>query len=51
MTPIEEFKKLLPSEYDLSEDEIVTMRDLVDMQVDLILDSYIQDKVSATIKL
>ena len=51
MTPLEEFKTLLPKDHNLSEDEIITMRDLIDLQADLILDSYIEDKASATIKL
>lgn len=41
MTPIDEFRKLLPANHSLSEDEIATMRDLVDLQADLILDSYL----------
>jgi hypothetical protein len=44
MTPIDEFKELLPKNHGLSEDEIVTMRDLVDSQADLILDSYLAHK-------
>jgi len=42
--PIEEFKKMLPSDHNLSEDEIVTMRDLIDIQAENILDSYIVNK-------
>lgn len=49
MTPIEEFKKMLPFDHNLSEDEIMTMRDLIDIQANLILDSYIKDKADGTI--
>lgn len=49
MTPIDEFKKLLPANHDINEDEIVTMRDLVDAQADTILDAYIRDKVDGKI--
>lgn len=51
MTPIEEFKELLPKGRGLSEDEIITMRDLIDLQADMILDSYIQTKINAATKL
>lgn len=45
MTPLEEFKKLLPERYsDLTEEQLITMRDLIDLQADMILDSYIQVK-------
>lgn len=45
MTPLEEFRELVPEGYDLTEEELMTMRDLVDLQVDLILDSWIASKV------
>ena len=51
MTPLEEFRELLPDGHGLTEEEIITMRDLVDAQADLILDSCIKDKASGTIKL
>lgn len=47
MTPLDEFKKLLPSGHNLSEDEIITMRDLIDMQTDSILNAFIAEKVAA----
>ena len=50
MTPLEELKKLLPDGHDLSDDEIITMRDLIDHQADMILDSYIHHIANATIK-
>jgi|GEM_PF-4236027 len=49
MTPIDDFKALLPSDHNLTEEQIITMRDLVDAQVDTILDAYIQDKVDGKI--
>ena len=49
MTPIDEFKTLLLSDYNLTEEQIITMRDLVDAQADTILDAYIQDKVDGKI--
>ena len=49
MTPIDEFKLLLPPDRNLTEDEIITMRDLIDEQADTILDAYIQDKADGKI--
>ncbi len=49
MTPIDEFKKLLPEGYNLSEEQLITLRDLIDMQADLILDSYLSDKANGII--
>jgi hypothetical protein len=49
MTPINEFKKLLPFNHNLTEEQIVTMRDLVDAQAEAILDAYIRDKVDGKI--
>lgn len=49
MTPLNEFKKLLPEGHDLTEEELITMRDLIDMQADLILDSYLREKANGTI--
>jgi len=49
MTPINEFEALLPPDHNLTEDQIVTMRDLVDVQASIILDAYIQDKVDGKI--
>jgi len=44
MTPLEEFKPLLPESYTLSHEEVKTMRNLIDIQADIILDAYIQNK-------
>ena len=44
MTPLEEFKQLLPNDHTVSDEEIETMRDLTDIQADIILDAYIQNK-------
>lgn len=49
MTPLDEFKKLVPEQYDLSDEELETMRDLIDLQVDMILDRYQKDKASGII--
>lgn len=46
MTPLEEFKRLLPENLDLSEEQLITMHDLMDMQAGLILDSYHSDKAN-----
>lgn len=43
-TPLDEFKKLLPAGCDLDDEQLETMRDLVDLQADLILDSFIASK-------
>lgn len=48
MTSLEDFKILLPADHGLSESEILTMRDLMDMQTDMILDSYIEAKANGT---
>lgn len=45
-TPLEFIRELLPDE-NLSDEELTTLRDLVDAQADLILDSYIASKMSA----
>ena len=50
MTPINEFEALLPKDHGLSAEQIETMRDLVDTQADMILDSYIQDKVDGKMR-
>ena len=44
MTPLEEFRKLVPEGYNLTEEELITMRDLIDLQADMILDSFIESK-------
>ena len=44
MTPLDEFRELVPEGHNLTEEELTTMRDLVDLQVDLILDSWIASK-------
>jgi len=44
MTPLAEFKQLLPNGYTMSDEEVKTMRDLIDVQADKILDLYLQDK-------
>lgn len=48
MTPLEEFRKLVPEGYNLTEEELITMRDLIDLQADLILESYISSKKDHT---
>lgn len=45
MTPLAEFRELVPEGHNLTEEELITMRDLVDLQVDLILDSWIASKI------
>jgi hypothetical protein len=49
MTSLENFKILLPADNGLSESEIVTMRYLMDMQADMVRDSYIEAKANGTI--
>lgn len=44
MTPLDEFKKLVPNSGKLTEEELVTLRDLIDAQASLILDSYLAEK-------
>lgn len=44
MTPIDEFKALLPENHGLTDEQVVFMRDLVDAQSDMILESYIEYK-------
>jgi len=44
MTPLEEFKQLLPNDHTVSDEEIETMRDLIDIQADIILDAYIKTR-------
>lgn len=44
MTPIEESKKLVPNADELTNEQLVTFRDLIDTQVDLILDSFMAEK-------
>ncbi len=44
MTPLEEFKKLVPNADQLTEDQLITFRDLIDMQADHILDSFMAEK-------
>ena len=46
MTPLDEFKALLPEDHGLSDEQIATMRDLVDAQADMILDGYIAHKTT-----
>jgi hypothetical protein len=45
MTPLEEFKKLVPNADELTEDQLVTFRDLVDAQANVILDSFMAEKL------
>lgn len=45
MTPLEEFKKLVPKGDELSEDQLVVFRDLIDAQANLILDSFMAEKL------
>jgi len=49
MTPLEEFNQLLPNDHTMSDEEVKTMRDLIDMQADKILDSFLQDKADGKI--
>lgn len=43
MTPLEDFRVLLGSRWpDLPAEEIETLRDLIDMQADLILDHFLK---------
>lgn len=51
MTPLEEFRELVPESYSLTEEELITMRDLIDLQTDIILDSYIQTKINTATEL
>jgi hypothetical protein len=51
MTPLDEFRELLPADHNLTEEQLMTMRDLVDLQADMILDSYIQAKADGAIEL
>jgi hypothetical protein len=44
MTPLDEFKKLIPEHTKLTEEQLITLRDLMDSQADLILDSYLISK-------
>ncbi len=49
MTPLNEFKKLVPEHIKLTEDELITFRDLVDLQADMVLDAYLKDKTDVII--
>lgn len=49
MTPLNEFKKLLPEDMNLNDEDTETLRDLMDAQADLILDSYLRDKANGKI--
>lgn len=49
MTPLDEFKKLVPEHITLTEDELITFRDLVDLQADMVLDVYLKDKAGGII--
>tara|TARA_B100000508_G_scaffold120886_1_gene102239 strand:- start:8387 stop:8545 length:159 start_codon:yes stop_codon:yes gene_type:complete len=44
MTPLDEFRELVPEGHNLTEEQLIAMRDLFDLQVDLILDSWIASK-------
>jgi succinate dehydrogenase flavin-adding protein (antitoxin of CptAB toxin-antitoxin module) len=44
MTPLEEFKKLVPNAEQLTEDQLITFRDLIDAQADNILDLFMAEK-------
>ncbi len=44
MTPLEEFKKLVPNASELTEDQLILFRDLIDAQADNILDLFIAEK-------
>lgn len=49
MTPLDEFKKLVPEHITLTEDEFITFRDIVDLQADMVLDAYLKDKADGII--
>jgi hypothetical protein len=49
MTPLDEFKKLVPKHITLTEDELITLRDLVDLQADMVLETYLKDKADGII--
>ncbi len=49
MTPLDEFKKLVPEHIALTEDELITFRDLVDLQADMVIEAYLKDKVDGII--
>jgi len=49
MTPFEEFKKLVPEHITLTEDELITFRDLVDLQADMVIEAYLKDKADGII--
>jgi hypothetical protein len=44
LTPLSEFKELLPENHTLREDQIEFFRDLIDAQANLILDSFLAEK-------
>lgn len=44
LTPLSEFKELLPENNTLREDQIEFFRDLIDAQANLILDSFLAEK-------
>jgi hypothetical protein len=49
MTPLDEFKKLVPEHVKLTEDELITFRDLVDLQADMVIEAYLKDKADGII--
>lgn len=50
MTPLEDFKKILKENgiEDIPEESLVEFRDMVDTQSDLILDSFLSEKLART---
>ncbi len=44
MTPLEEFRKLVSNAEELTEDQLIVFRDLMDAQASFILDSFMIEK-------
>jgi hypothetical protein len=49
MTTLDEFKKLVPEHITLAEDRLITFRDLVDLQADMVIEAYLKDKADGII--
>lgn len=49
MTSLDEFKKLVPEHIKLTDDELSTFRDLVDLQADMVVEAYLKDKADGII--
>jgi hypothetical protein len=46
MTPLNEFRKLVPNADELTEEQLTTFRDLIDSQASAILDAFIAENTS-----